>query len=218
MLKMRTLQRFSIKNQGMQNKLQELTDKLYNEGLAKGKQDADNLLEQARKQADEIIAQANEKADGIVAAARREAEDLKVRVAGDVQMASSQTLAALRQQIEQMIEARVVGGAVDAALADGKFVGGLLNTIAAAFTADGEQQSLEVILPAGMKASLEQFVLENVGKELAKGLEFGFSDDITGGFRVVPKEKGYYLDFTDESFKALLGEYLRPATKKILFG
>lgn len=202
----------------MQNKLQELTDKLYNEGLAKGKQEAGNLLEQARKQADEIIAQANAKADQILADARREAEDLKVRVEGDVKMASNQTVSALRQQIAQMIETKTVGGAVDATLADGKFVGKLLETIAGAFNAGGAQASLDVILPEAMKDSLETFLKQNISSELAKGMSFSFSDDIEGGFRIAPKDGGYYLDFSDESFKALLGEYLRPATKKILFG
>lgn len=202
----------------MQNKLQELTDKLYNEGLAKGKQEAGNLLEQARKQADEIIAQANAKADQILADARREAEDLKVRVEGDVKMASNQTVSALRQQIAQMIETKTVGGAVDATLADGKFMGKLLETIAGAFNAGGAQASLDVILPEAMKDSLETFLKQNISSELAKGMSFSFSDDIEGGFRIAPKDGGYYLDFSDESFKALLGEYLRPATKKILFG
>lgn len=202
----------------MQNKLQELTDKLYNEGLAKGKQEAGNLLEQARKQADEIIAQANAKADQILADARREAEDLKVRVEGDVKMASNQTVSALRQQIAQMIETKTVGGAVDATLADGKFMGKLLETIAGAFNAGGAHASLDVILPEAMKGSLETFLKQNISSELAKGMSFSFSDDIEGGFRIAPKDGGYYLDFSDESFKALLGEYLRPATKKILFG
>ena len=54
----------------MENKLQELTDKLYNEGLAKGKKDADNLLSQAKEQAEEIMARAKAQAESIVAAAR----------------------------------------------------------------------------------------------------------------------------------------------------
>ena len=202
----------------MQNKLQELTDKLYNEGLAKGKQEADNLLAQARKQSEEIIAQAKEQAAKIVADATREAEDLKTRTEGDVKMASGQAISALRQQVEGLVEAKAVGGAVDATLADGKFMGKLIETIAAAFNAGGAQKSLEVILPEAMKGSLENFLKQNISAELAKGLEFGFSGDIAGGFRIAPKDGGYYIDFSDESFKALLGEYLRPATKKILFG
>ena len=49
----------------MQNKLQELTDKLYNEGLSKGKQAGEAIVREAKA-----------KADGILSAARKEAEDI----------------------------------------------------------------------------------------------------------------------------------------------
>ena len=75
-----------------------------------------------------------------------------------------------------------------------------------------------MILPQAMKSQLEAFLAGNIDKALAEGMTFSFSDAFTGGFRISPKDGGYYLDFTDESFKALLGEYLRPSTRKILFG
>ena len=46
----------------MQNKLQELTDKLYNEGLSKGKQEAELLRANAKKEAEKIIADAKNEA------------------------------------------------------------------------------------------------------------------------------------------------------------
>ena len=61
----------------MQNKLQELTDKLYNEGLSKGKQEGEAVLANARVQAAEIVENAKKEAAGIVAAARKEAEGLQ---------------------------------------------------------------------------------------------------------------------------------------------
>ena len=202
----------------MQNKLQELTDKLYNEGLAKGKQDADNLLAKAREEAAKIVADAKEQAEKIIADAGKQAEDLKTRTEGDLKMASTQALAALRQQISNMVETRAVGSKVDEALADKAFVGKLIATVAGAFKADGSAASLDVILPEDMKANLQDFLAKNIDKELAGSLSFGFSDDFAGGFRIAPKDGGYYLDFTDESFRDLIGEYLRPATAKILFG
>ena len=39
----------------MQDKLQELMDKLYNEGLSKGRKDADELVAKAALEAEEII-------------------------------------------------------------------------------------------------------------------------------------------------------------------
>ena len=49
----------------MQNKLQELTDKLYEEGLSKGKEEGARILEDARQEAERILAEALEAADGI---------------------------------------------------------------------------------------------------------------------------------------------------------
>ena len=40
----------------MENKLQELTDKLYNEGLSKGKKEGEEILANARKEAADIVA------------------------------------------------------------------------------------------------------------------------------------------------------------------
>ena len=202
----------------MQNKLQELTDKLYNEGLAKGKQDADNLLSQAREKAGEIVAEAKAQAEKIISDARRQADDIKSRTEGDIKMASTQTMSALRQQIEQMISAKAIGAKVDEVLSDKQFLGKVISTVASAFKADGSAASLDVILPEDMKRSLESFVAASIDKELSKSLSFGFSGDFEQGFRIAPKDKGYYIDFSDETFKSLLSDYLRPATSKILFG
>ena len=45
-----------------------------------------------------------------------------------------------------------------------------------------------------------------------------YSKKMNGGFKVAPKDGGYVLQFTDEEFTQLIANYLRPATKKILFG
>ena len=52
----------------MQNKLQELTDKLYQEGLSKGKEEGERILAEAKAQAEKILAEA--KAQALRSAAR----------------------------------------------------------------------------------------------------------------------------------------------------
>ena len=37
-------------------------------------------------------------------------------------------------------------------------------------------------------------------------------------FRIGPKGEGWFVSFTDETFRELISGYLRPVTKKILFG
>ena len=199
------------------DKLQELTQKLYEEGLAKGKQDGEALLQKAQSEAEGIVKQAQEEAEAILAKARKDAEDFKVKVEGDVKMAAQQAVQATRADIENLVVAKVVDGTVDKALANEDYLKGIITAVAQKFSAD-EPADLSLILPESLKAALEPFVKNELGKLLGKGVDASFSKKVAGGFKIGPKDGGYFVSLTDETFKDLIGSYLRPATKKLLFG
>ena len=199
------------------DKLQELTQKLYEEGLAKGKQDGEALLEKAKSEAEGIVKQAQEAAEAILAKARKDAEDFKVKVEGDVKMAAQQAVQATRTDIENLVVSKVVDGTVDKALANEDYIKGIITAVAQKFSAD-EPADLSLILPESLKAALEPFVKNELGKLLGKGVDASFSKKVAGGFKIGPKDGGYFVSLTDETFKDLIGSYLRPATKKLLFG
>ena len=71
----------------MDNKLQELTDKLYKEGLSKGKEEGEAILAKAQSKAAEIVEAAQKKAEEIIKKAENDAKDYQVKVEGDVKMA-----------------------------------------------------------------------------------------------------------------------------------
>ena len=199
------------------DKLQELTQKLYEEGLAKGKQDGEVLLQKAHSEADSIVKQAQEEAEAILAKARKDAEDFKVKVEGDVKMAAQQAVQATRTDIENLVVSKVVDGTVDKALANEDYIKGIITAVAQKFSAD-EPADLSLVLPENLKAALEPFVKNELGKLLGKGVDASFSKKVAGGFKIGPKDGGYFVSLTDETFKDLIGSYLRPATKKLLFG
>ena len=201
----------------MQNKLQELTDKLYNEGLSKGKQEGEELLAKAKVQADEIVAKAKAEAEAIVAAAHKEAEDLKTKVQGDLKMAADHSLAATKKDIETLVVAKMTEAEVKKALTSADFVKEVILAVAKGFNTE-EAVDLEVVLPEALKKDLEPFVTSELANVLKGGVQASFSKKIAGGFNIGPKDGGYFISFTDETFNALIAEYLRPATKKILFG
>lgn len=201
----------------MQNKLQELTDKLYNEGLSKGKQEGEELLAKAKAQAEEILASARAEAETIITAARKEAEDLKTKVTGDLKMAAGQSISATRQDIETLLTAKIASAEVTSALTSADFVKQVILAVAEKFNAQ-EAEELEVVLPESLRKELEPFVAKELASALNAGVKASFSKKIQGGFNIGPKDGGYFISFTDETFKALISEYLRPATKKILFG
>lgn len=199
------------------DKLQELTQKLYEEGLAKGKQDGEALLQKAQSEAEGIVKQAQEEAEAILAKARKDAEDFKVKVEGDVKMAAQQAVQATRSDIENLVVAKVVDGTVDKALANEDYLKGIITAVAQKFSAD-EPADLSLVLPESLKAALEPFVKNELGKLLGKGVDATFSKKVAGGFKIGPKDGGYFVSLTDDTFKDLIGSYLRPATKKLLFG
>ena len=199
------------------DKLQELTQKLYEEGLAKGKQDGEALLQKAQSEAEGIVKQAQEEAEAILAKARKDAEDFKVKVEGDVKMAAQQAVQATRSDIENLVVAKVVDGTVDKALANEDYIKGIITAVAQKFSAD-EPADLSLVLPESLKAALEPFVKNELGKLLGKGVDATFSKKLAGGFKIGPKDGGYFVSLTDDTFKDLIGAYLRPATKSLLFG
>ena len=201
----------------MQNKLQELTDKLYNEGLSKGKQEGEELLAKAKVQADEIIAKAQAEAAQIVAAAQKQAEEIKTKTASDVKMAATQSIAATKKDIETLVVSKMTDEAVKNTLTSADYVKDLIKAIAEKFTTDGPID-LTLILPESLKKELEPFVTKELAKVLNAGVEASFSKKISGGFQIGPKNGGYFVSFTEETFNQLISEYLRPTTKKLLFG
>ena len=201
----------------MQNKLQELTDKLYNEGLSKGKQEGEELLAKAKVQAEEMVAKAKAEAAQIVAAAQKQADELKTKTASDLKMASAQSIAATKKDIETLIVGKMTDEAVKKTLSSADFIKDMIRTVAEKFTTDGPVD-LNLILPEALKSDLEPFVTAELAKILGAGVEASFSKKVAGGFQIGPKDGGWFVSFTEDTFNQLISEYLRPATKKILFG
>ena len=202
----------------MQDKLQELMDKLYNEGLSKGRKDADELVAKAAREAEEIISNAKEKAAKIVSKAEQEADDIKSRIANDIKMASAQSITATKQSIENLVVANALNANVGKAMSDTEFVKSLLTTVVKAFNASNpESVPLEVILPSSMQKELQSAFSTEIYDNLAKGSEVKFAKGMTDGFKIGPKDGGYVIGFTADDFNALLGSYLRPSTRKLLF-
>ena len=198
------------------DKLQELTQKLYNEGLSKGKEEGEAILAKAQAQAQVIVAKAQEEAKAIIEKAQKEAADYKVKVEGDVKMASTQALQATKAGIENLIVTKAVEP-VKNALTQETYLKEIITAVAKNFSAQ-ESTDLSLVLPEKLQKSLEPFITAELTKTLGKGVETTFSKKVNAGFKIGPKDGSYFIDLTDEAFQALIGEYLRPATKKILFG
>mgnify|MGYP004618913343 FL=1 len=201
----------------MSNKLQELTDKLYNEGLSKGKEEGELLLAKAHKQADEIVAEARAEAASIVEAAEKDAASLKAKAESDIRMAASQSLQTAKKSIEDLLLGSLVSGKVSETLSDPEFIKKIISAVADKFNAE-QTCDLSLVLPAPLQSELEPWVKDSLQKTLGKGVQAQFSKKLTGGFTIGPKDGSWYVSLSDETFRELITGYIRPVTRKILFG
>ncbi len=203
----------------MQDKLQELTDRLYNEGLSKGKQEGEAIVQKSEALAKDIIAQAEAEAERIIAQAEKDAEELKTKVAADVKMAATQSIAVTKQEIEKMVVTKAATEGVKANMGNAAFVKELITSVVKAFNPQNASPvDLSLILPESLKAELEPFMKNEIASQFKGEVKVDYSKKMNGGFKVSPKDGGYMLQFTDQEFTQLIANYLRPATKKILFG
>lgn len=202
----------------MENKLEQLTQKLYNEGLEKGRSEADALTAAAKEQASKIVADAEAKAADIVKKAQQKAEDTAKNSQTEIAMASRQAINTLKKQIEELIVTKSVSAATSEVAADSAFIKDMLIAVAKSWnTQSGGKVELKAMLPEAQKAGLEKMVSAAVQKELGGSMEISFDAATASGFKVMPKDGGFYVSFTEESFEALIKEYLRPAAAQMLF-
>ena len=79
----------------MENKIQELTDKIYREGVEKGNEEAQKLIVKAQEEAQKIVENAQKEADSIVAAARKSADELAENTKSELKLFAGQAVNAL---------------------------------------------------------------------------------------------------------------------------
>ena len=132
-------------------------------------------------------------------------------------MAASQSVQATRKDIEDLVVFKMTGSATEKALSDEAFVKEVIKAVAEKFNAE-TAMDLNLVLPETLKSSLKPFVKNELSSILKGQVNASFSKKIAGGFTIGPKDGSYFISLTDETFKELISEYLRPATRKLLFG
>ncbi|HAH57633.1 MAG TPA: V-type ATP synthase subunit E, partial [Bacteroidales bacterium] len=189
----------------MENKLQELTRKIYSEGVEKATEEASLILDKAQKEADDLKRQAQKEAEEIINEANKNAEDIKRNAESEMRMASKQAISALRQQIATLVTTKVVDTPVKEAVSDKAFMGEMIRIALENFGSDAT-----LVMPEKDEKALEDYFGKRLNEVLKSGVEVRFDDKIKGGFKIGPKDNSYLISFTDEDFEAFFRSFMRP--------
>jgi V/A-type H+-transporting ATPase subunit E len=200
----------------MDNKLEQLTHKLYSEGLEKGRSEGERLVAEAGEKAKKIVAEAEAKAAETARRAAADAEELRKNTLTELSMAGREAVSRIKAELTDLVTARAISGGVKSANLDAAFIRDMLLAVAKSWRS-GEKVNLEAALPESQRSALDSALKGSVGELLAAGVEVGWSADVKSGFRVSEKDGGYYIGFSDENLEALLTGFLREKVAAILY-
>jgi len=200
------------------NKLSQITQKLYEEGLEKGRAEGERIELEARTRAAEIVREAEAKAAATVRKAEADARELQKNTLTEIELAGRQAVARIKGEVAGAVTARSLADGVHKAGLDPAFIKDILLSIARGWNGGAGSRALEALLPEGERARLDAAIAGSAAALLKEGVEVGYSPRVRSGFKVGEKGGGYYIAFEDENFEALLGQYLREKVAEILFG
>lgn len=203
----------------MENKVQLLTKKIYEEGVVKANEEAHAILTAARERAEALVAEAKQKAQNIGERAQREADELRENVHSEIRLASRQAVSALKQEVANAVILHTSGEPLGKAINDPGFLKEIIEIAVRNWSQNGHGQAdLALILPENAQAKVDDYLTSSIQQLLSNGLELQFSKRIGSGFRIGPADGSYVVSFSEKDFDNLFQEYLRPKTVQLLFG
>jgi V/A-type H+-transporting ATPase subunit E len=196
----------------MNTKLQELTDKIYLEGVEKGNEEAKAIVDKANIQANEIKAKAQAEAQKIILEAQTKATELAKNTQSELKLFAQQSVNALKSEITDLICGSIVTASVKAATADKAF---MQKTILSLVQEWGKNQ--DITIETSDAKALTDYFLANAKELLNKGVKIAEANGVKADFAIIPEKEGYKITFGDDEFIAYFKEFLRPKLVEMLF-
>ena len=196
----------------MNNKLQELTEKIYLEGVEKGKVEAAQLIADAEHEAKAIIAKAQAEADKIKAEAVKNASELDKNTKSELKLFAEQSVNAIRTEITNLLSDKIASDAVKAATSDKVFMQKTITALVEQWAKEGN-----VTIEAKDAKALTDYFMANAKELLNKGVSINEVKGLKTDFAIAPAQGGYKITFGDDEFIAYFKEFLRPKLVELLF-
>lgn len=193
-------------------KLEEITNKLYAEGVEKGNQEAQEIIAKAKEEAKQIVEKAKLEALDQLQKAQKKAEELDANTKSELKMFTEQSLNALKTQVTDLVNGKIVEDSVKAATADAKFMQGIIAKMAESMVKDGD-----VVIDAKDAEAIKKYFAANAKGLLEKGVTINEVKGLKTDFQLKAAKGGYKLSFGDAEFVAYFKEFLRPQLVELLF-
>ena len=197
----------------MENKIQELTEKLLKDGVEKGNAEAEKIIAQANEKAAQIIADAKAQAEEIEATAKKNTQGMEENMKSEVKMYAMQAINALKSEVADVVGDKIVKEAAADMAGNKDFMNEFMLKLAEKW---GAQEDIVVISTADA-TSLKAVFAKKAKALLDKGVKIEEVNGKKTQFTVAPADGSYKVNFGEAEFVEYFKNFLRPQLVEMIF-
>lgn len=196
----------------MNTKIQELTDIIYNEGVAKGQAQADSIVAQAREQAEQILAGAQKQADEILAASNKQCAANEENMRKELKLYAAQAVDSLKSEIATVVTDRIVEESVKGFTADKDAFNAFILAMAQEWA-----RNQDIVISTAAADDLKKYFMAKAKDLLDGGVKIEKVNGQAAAFSIQPADGSYKVNFGQEEFENWFKSLLRQQLVDVLF-
>ena len=196
----------------MDSQIQALTEKVYQEGVLKGEQEAAKILADANVQAEQIERDARARAEQIIAEAQRSASELKSNTERELKLNASKLIEATKASIVDVLAGRIAGDSVQALTANPELLQRVVLEIAKGFDL---KHGVEIT--SNQAEELKAYFAQNAKALLEEGLTIKQVAGKSTQYTIRPQNGSFKVEIGEQEFVELFKSILRPQLAQELF-
>lgn len=199
----------------MDNKIQELAEKIYKDGVAKADAEAGQIVANAERSSKAVVEKAEEKAKAIIANATAEAEQIRKQSVTEVKNMVNGAEESLRLKITDLVNSKAVKAAIDETFAKPESLYQVVLEMAKQTLNDN---SKGVEITTSDAEALESYIRSKAKEVLDNGVTIKEVAGKAANFDISPEGADYKINVSKEAFTKYFTEFMRPRMREILFG
>lgn len=196
----------------MDSQIQALTEKVYQEGVLKGEQEAAKILADANAQAEQVERDARTRAEQIIAEAQRSASELKSNTERELKLNASKLIEATKASIVDVLAGRIAGDSVQALTANPELLQRVVLEIAKGFDL---KHGVEIT--SNQAEELKAYFAQNAKALLEEGLTIKQVAGKATQYTIRPQNGSFKVEIGEQEFVELFKSILRPQLAQELF-
>ena len=196
----------------MENKIQELTEKLLKDGVEKGNAEAEKIIAAANEKAAQIIADAKAQAEEIEAVAKKNTQGMEENMKSEIKMYAAQALNALKSEITDVVGDKVVKAAAADIAGNKDFMNEFMLKLAEKWGANED-----IVIGTEDAQSLKALFAKRAKALLDKGVTIEQVNGKKTQFTVAPADGSYKVNFGAAEFEEYFKNFLRPQLVDMIF-